>query len=213
MINLLYYQHWIDKWKYVPYISVTCKVLKSCRSKMATLAHDVCDVRGACSLYIKTCRQSSFTYVYRVYMYICTQGFPYGGIGEVPPTKQKFSYPLPPHQVFVSSPPKANSTQWKNKNVIFSCSHCSGTIFVLNFILFWKTGHAILILTDVQYSQNTAFSFEKFSNRQNYSFSGSLDLVKKSPQQCILLFNTKSGKLVPFSSIQYFGNLGVNLSS
>ena len=27
-------------------ISVTHKVLKSCRSKIATLAHDVCDVHG-----------------------------------------------------------------------------------------------------------------------------------------------------------------------
>ena len=36
-----------DKWKYIPYISVTHKVLKSCRSKMATLEHDVCDVHRA----------------------------------------------------------------------------------------------------------------------------------------------------------------------
>ena len=41
------------------YISVTHKVLKSCRSKMATLAHDVCDVHGASSLYIK-----KFFYIY-----------------------------------------------------------------------------------------------------------------------------------------------------
>ena len=46
------------------YISVTHKVLKSCRSKMATLAHDVCDVHGASSLYIK-----KFFYIY-IYIYI-----------------------------------------------------------------------------------------------------------------------------------------------
>ena len=36
---------------------------KSCRNKMVTLAHDVCDVHGAFSLYIKTCWQS----LYRVF--------------------------------------------------------------------------------------------------------------------------------------------------
>ena len=49
MIYLLYYKHWTDKWKYIPYISVTHKVLKSCRSKMTTLEHNVCDKHGASS--------------------------------------------------------------------------------------------------------------------------------------------------------------------
>ena len=49
----------------------------------------------------------------------------------------------------------------------------------------------ILILIDVQYSQNAVFSFENFSNRQNHSSSGSCHLVKKSPQQCSLLFRHK----------------------
>ena len=39
----------------------------------------------------------------------------------------------------------------------------------------------IYILIDVQYSQKTVFSFEKGSNRQNHSSSGSLYLVKKFP--------------------------------
>ena len=39
----------------------------------------------------------------------------------------------------------------------------------------------ILILIDVLYSQSTAFSFEKSSNRQNQSTPGSHHLVKKSP--------------------------------
>ena len=43
MINLFYYEHWTDKWKYIPDISETHRVL---RCKMATLAH-VCDVHGA----------------------------------------------------------------------------------------------------------------------------------------------------------------------
>ena len=37
----------------------------------------------------------------------------------------------------------------------------------------------IFILIDVQYSQKAVFSFEKGSNRQNHSSSGSLHLVKK----------------------------------
>ena len=41
--------------QYLPYMSVTHKVLKSCKSKVATVTHDVCDVHGAFSLYIKTC--------------------------------------------------------------------------------------------------------------------------------------------------------------
>ena len=39
----------------------------------------------------------------------------------------------------------------------------------------------IFILTDVQYSQKVALSFEKGSNRQNLSSSGSLHPVKKFP--------------------------------
>ena len=36
VMNLLCYKNWTDKRKYIPYISVTHNVLKSCRSKMAT---------------------------------------------------------------------------------------------------------------------------------------------------------------------------------
>ena len=62
VIKLLYYKYWIDKWKYIyiPYISVTKKVLKSWRGKMATWALDVLDVHGASSLYIETYWQSLF---------------------------------------------------------------------------------------------------------------------------------------------------------
>ena len=77
MINLFYYEHWTDKWKYIPYTSVTHKVLGS---KMATLAHVcVCDVHGASSLKIKTCCQSFFIYVciyIYIYIYLSLQGFP-----------------------------------------------------------------------------------------------------------------------------------------
>ena len=72
IISLLYYGHWTDKQKYIPYISVTQKVLKSCRSKMATLAYDVCDVHGASSLYIQTCPVGKvlfYMYMYNIYVY------------------------------------------------------------------------------------------------------------------------------------------------
>ena len=39
----------------------------------------------------------------------------------------------------------------------------------------------IFILIDVQYSQKAVFSFEKGSNHQNHSSSGSLNLIKKFP--------------------------------
>ena len=92
--NLLYYKHWTDKLKYIPYISVTPKVLKSCRSRMATLEHNVCDVHGASSLYIKTCWKS----LYRV--------FPIWGIGEFT-TKQKFAHSPHPHQICIPSHQKS----------------------------------------------------------------------------------------------------------
>ena len=43
----------------------------------------------------------------------------------------------------------------------------------------------ILILIDVQYSQKAILSFEKGSNHQNHSSSGSLHLVKKNPSSKI----------------------------
>ena len=60
-------------------ISVTHKVLKSCRSMVATLAHDVCDVHVASYLYVKTC----------------------------PPTNKKFAHSSPPHQIFIPYHPKS----------------------------------------------------------------------------------------------------------
>ena len=96
------------------------------------------------------------------------------------------------------SPPKVNSTQQKIINVIFSCSHPSCTIFVLISCSFQTQIMLILILIDAQYSQNAVFSFEKFWNRQNHSSSGSYHLVRNSPQQCSLLFDTKSGKRLKF---------------
>ena len=118
---------YIDKWKYIPYISVTHKVLKSCRSKMATLAHDLCDVHGASSLYI-----------YKNLLAKFIQGFPYWGDGGVPPlTKNLLIHLLPTKFLFPPTKSQFNLI----KKVIFSCSHCSCTIFVL-ISYSWNTDHA-----------------------------------------------------------------------
>ena len=66
------------------HISVTHKVLKSCRSKMATLEHDVCDVHGA-----------SVLHIYKNLLARFVQGFPYLEDGGVPPpTKNLLIDPL-----------------------------------------------------------------------------------------------------------------------
>ena len=55
---------------------------------------------------------------------------------------------------------------WPNKNFFFSCSHCSFTIFTLISYFLYTQVMLILILIDVQYLQNVAFSTEKVSNGQ-----------------------------------------------
>ena len=60
-------------------------------------------------------------------------------------------------------------------------SHWSCTISVLISFSFETQIMLVLILIDVQYSQNAVFSFEKFSKQQNHS-SDSHHLVKKSLQ-------------------------------
>ena len=136
---------------------------------MATLAHDVCDVHGAFSLYIKTCWQS----LYRV--------FPTRGMGESL-TNQKFAHSPPPHQILILSRQKSCQPNKKNKNVIFSCSHCSCTIFVL---ISYSFDTQVMLI----YSQNAVFSFAKCSNNQNHSHP----LVKKSPLQENFQFATGGG--------------------
>ena len=115
--------------------------------------------------------------------------FPTGGMGE---------YPHQP-KICSSPPPQQKSIQPnKKQNIIFSCSHCTCTIFALISYSFETEIMLILILIDIQYSQNAVFSFKKFSNHQNHSSLGSHYLIKKSPQQCSVLFDTKSGKLLIF---------------
>ena len=129
----------------------------------------------------------SFFIVYKNLFAKFIQSFPYWGDGGLPTaTKHLLIHPSPPNFCFL--PPKVNSTQEKNKNVIFSCSHCSCTIFVLISYSFETQIMPILILIGVQYSQNVVFSFETFSNRQNHSSSDSHYLVKKVPSAVFTTF-------------------------
>ena len=78
-----------------------------------------------------------------------------------------------------------------NKNVIFSCSHCSNTIFVLISYSLNAQIMLILILIYIQYSQKVVFSFENGLNCQNHSSSGShYPVIKsfRSPPHPLLLF-------------------------
>ena len=116
-----------------------------------------------------------------------------GGWG-VPHTSQKFAHlPLSSTPNLYSLPTKSQCNPIENKNVICSC-----TFFVLISCTLKTQIILILILIDIQYSQNAVFSLESFPNRQNHSSSVSHHLVKKSPQQCSLLFDTNSGKLLKF---------------
>ena len=142
-INLLCYKHWIGKWKYLTHISVIRKVLKSCRIKIVYLAHDV---HGASSLYIKPCWQS----LYRV--------FPPGGMGKSPHQPKNCSCTPSPPNVYSPPPPPpppppSTHQKWtkpNKKSVIFDCSHCSCTIFVLISYSFETRIMLISILIDVQ---------------------------------------------------------------
>ena len=145
---------------------MTHKVLKSCRNKMVTLAQDVCDVHGASLLYIKNCCQG----LYKV--------FPTGRMGESPHQQKICSFT--PSTKFLIPPTESQFKLIKNKNIPFSCSHCSCTIFVLISYSFKTLIMLILILIDVKYSQ--------FLNRQNHSSSGSHHLVKKIPPAVLTTF-------------------------
>ena len=69
-----------------------------------------------------------------------------------------------PHRGLILHPLQLNS----NFHVIyvFSCSHCSCTIFILTSYSLYT--QIIFILIDIQYLQKVVFSFEKGSNGQNH---------------------------------------------
>ena len=147
MNKLLYYGHWTDKRKYIPFISVTQKVVKSCGSKMATcyMMYIMYDVHKASSLYKKTCRQSFFMYNFFFIVFFpffffssfwsnLTNIFPtlrdhngnkkslYGKSPHQPKTCLFSSPPgkTPSHQIFIPLLPPQIFKLPPNKNIILS---------------------------------------------------------------------------------------------
>ena len=100
--------------------------------------------------------------------------------------KTGFSLPTYP-----STPPKVNPLPTKQqfssynskKPSILSCSHCPCSIFVLMSYSLDTQVMSILILIDVQYSQNAVFRLEKCLSFQNHSSSGSIHLLKIFPSK------------------------------
>ena len=112
----------------------------------------------------------SFFIVYKNLLARFVQAFPYWEDGGVPPPiKNLLIHPLPTKFLFPPTDSQFNLT--KIKNILFSCSHCSCTIFVLIPYSFKTQIMLIWILIDVQYLQSL--------NRQNHSSSGFHHLVKK----------------------------------
>ena len=137
----------------------------------------------------------SFFIVYKNLLPKCIQSFPYWEDGKVlPPTKNLLIHPLPTKFLF---PPTKSQFNPIKKTPFLAVVIAPVPFFEISYSFETKI-MLILILIDVQYLQNAVFSFEKFSISQNRSSSGSHHLAKKSPQQCSLLFDTKSGKLLKF---------------
>ena len=65
---------------------------------------------------------------------------------------------------------------------MFSCSHCSYTVFNLTPHSLYTQVMPIVILLDVEYSRNVVFSFERGLNDQRHSSSDSHHPIKKSPK-------------------------------
>ena len=142
MTNLLCYKHSTEKWKYILYISVTHKVLKSFRSKMVICAHDVWKVHGASSSYIKTCWQTFFICICILHLYESLSPaknllIPHPPTpGKISPTKFVFSH----HQKSIL--PSLLIKSYNSGKTSFLAVVIAPVPFYFNFILFWHTGHA-----------------------------------------------------------------------
>ena len=128
VMNLLYYKHWTHNMYHIYLWYTKCSNLAEVRWPLY-LAHDVCDVHGAFSLYMKTCWQS----LYRV--------FPARGWGS-PPTNKKFADLPPPHQIFIPFHQKSIQSNKKIKTSFLTVVIAPVPFFCFNFILLWNTDHA-----------------------------------------------------------------------
>ena len=96
------------------------------------------------------------------------------------------STPAPPsfyclHQRLTAPPLNKNFHVISQENFIFSCSHCSCTIFILPSYSLRTQVKLILILINVQYLQIVVFSFKKGLIGQKYSSSDSHQPIRQYP--------------------------------
>ena len=128
-----------------------------------------------------------------------SQGFPYWG---VPTTSRKFAHPpwrkITPTK-FLSPPlPLPTKQQFSSYNPIKTTFLAVGIapapLVLISYSLDTQT-MLILILIDIQYSQKAVSSFEKGSNCQNYSSSGSLYSVEKFPPVKFLILPIPLGRI------------------
>ena len=126
--------------------------------------------------YVLTWERELHGYVLMCQHTLHAQGFPRAPLPHPPAENSFISSHLEksPRSRFPSPPPNFYSLP--------TISHCFCTIFLFVLISYSFDTQVtlILILIDVQYSQNPVFSFEKGSSRQNHS-SVSHHLIKKSP--------------------------------
>ena len=92
-------------------------------------------------------------------------------VNSLPPNF--YSLPTKSHFASPSPLPPFNSSYDTIKTSFLVISHCYCTIFVLISYSFDTQVMLILILIDAQYPQNGVFSFQKGSNRKNYSTAAS----------------------------------------
>ena len=96
VINLLYYQHWTDKWKYIPYISDT---------QSAQVLQKQDDHFGTWCMWCAW----RFFIVFKNLLATFIQGFPHwGSRGVVPPTKDLLIQPLPTKFLFPTTKSQFN---------------------------------------------------------------------------------------------------------
>ena len=131
-----------------------------------------------------------------------------GAMGECPPPAKTLLIPPSPAN-FYSLPTKSQFNLINKIKTSFLAVVIAAvaTIFVLIFYSLETEIMLILILIDVQYSQNAVFSFENFSNRQNHSLI--LTTWWKNPPRSVHYFLTQSQRNFSWKrTVTLYWNLG-----